>query len=276
LFHSGYHFVDLCSQLMHLNFLIEDKKPNRVCTTSSHYSPKDQMFSLDETVLEQLFFSDHYTEYYHKWKEGSFDKMGELDVYALIEFFKDEHLLTVCNLNLLQSGFSKRAWSHLPKDTYKGNGRVRHEMLNLHLGPLMNIQVHSYQAHEIKERTNKNIDHNAIGGLEHFDIYIFRNCELIGGKPLEIIKSSDIYCKNQSEQTDFLGFNESARHDLLSDFLFQKQSLSDLFSHQLTIELIHELYKTILLKRHALAPFSELSLKDFDDTTQLHRRLLVR
>lgn len=50
----------------------------------------------------------------------------------------------------------------------KGNGRVRHETLSLQMGPLMNIQVHSYQAYEIKERKNQSIDHQAHGGLEHF------------------------------------------------------------------------------------------------------------
>jgi hypothetical protein len=231
---------------------------------------------LSEDVLENLFFSDHYSEYFNLWKQGGYQDMGELDVLAQIEFLKDEHIITTCSLNLLQSGFSKRAWSHLPKDTYKGNGRVRHEMLNLQVGPLANIQVHSYQAYEIKERNNEKMDHTDVGGLEHFDIHIFRNSELIGGKPLEIIKGKDLLSKALENASDFIGFNEHARHVLLKDFLNNKKSLSDLQSHKLTITLMHELYKTIHLKRKGLPPFSEFTLGMQDDPSQLHRRLFMR
>ena len=41
--------------------------------------------------------------------------------------------------------------------------------------------MHSYQSKEIKDRRDFAEEHEC-GGLEHFDIYIFRNSELIGGK----------------------------------------------------------------------------------------------
>lgn len=96
-------------------------------------------------------------------------------------------------------------------------------MLNLQLGPLMNIQVQSYQAHEIKERDNMCIDHNSPGGLEHFDIHIFRNADLIGGPAHEVIKGKDLFPQNAGLADNFIGFNEYARYECLQDFLEGKK-----------------------------------------------------
>ena len=70
------------------------------------------------------------------------------------------------------------------RDFYKKNGRIRHERINIQVGPLMNIQIHSYQSKEIKDRLDNKIEEQ-IGGLEHFDIDIYRNVDIIGGKPYE-------------------------------------------------------------------------------------------
>ena len=88
-------------------------------------------------------------------------------------------MLTYANLNLLHYGFSRRAWIE-SKDYYKSNGRIRHESINIQVGTLMNVQVHSYQSKEIKDRTDCTSEEE-VGGLEHFDIEIYRNSDLIGG-----------------------------------------------------------------------------------------------
>ena len=106
----------------------------------------------------------------------------------------------------MQSGFSRRSWYNLPKDIYKGNGRVRHERLNIEVGPLMNIQIHSYQAYEISEK--ERIFNNNVGSIEHFEIYIFRNCNLIGGKPFEKI---DLDTLSDNDKQYFCDKNEKAR-----------------------------------------------------------------
>ena len=52
-------------------------------------------------------------------------------------------------VSLLQNSFSRRGWFAPRQDTYKGNGRVRHEWLILNVGPLLSVHVDSYQSHEV-------------------------------------------------------------------------------------------------------------------------------
>ena len=86
-------------------------------------------------------------------RNGELDKHGELDFSCIINFKKDQRILSNCVVNLLQSGYSRRCSALPPLDYYKGNGRVRHEQLVLNLGPLLSIHVHSYQGKKI----NKNL-----------------------------------------------------------------------------------------------------------------------
>lgn len=187
---------------------------------------------------------------------------GELDMLALLEFSRDSHVVTTCSLNLLQSGFSRRAWTNLPIDNYKGNGRVRHETLSLQMGPLMNIQVHSYQAHEIKERHNSAYDHDSAGGLEHFDIHIFRNSEIIGGPAHEIFKGKDLFPQKIESSNHFIGFNEYARFECLSDFLNGKMGKSMLQAQTFTIDLVTHAYISMCRKRSGELPISKFKLTD--------------
>ena len=172
-----------------------------------------------------------------------FDNYGELDFHSLISFYSNNNnIITTCSMNLLQSGFSRRSWLELPIDTYKGNGRVRHERLNIQIGPLMNIQVHSYQAYEIKERKGKG-GYN-VGDLEHFDIYIFRNIDLIGGKPFEKIKLSKLY--NIRNKDAFIGFNEKAREECFLDFINNKDNDSNILLRKQSIKILEEAYKSLI------------------------------
>jgi hypothetical protein len=164
----------LANLLLSYDQIAPEKRPTDGLVTSIHYSPHDQLFALDEAFYLRAFKHGGYSPYYELWRNEKYLQMGELDILALFEFSRGSQVVTTCSLNLLQSGFTRRAWTTLPADNYKGNGRVRHETLNLQVGPLMNIQVHSYQAYEIKEHDNESIDHHAAGGLEHFDIQILR------------------------------------------------------------------------------------------------------
>ena len=53
--------------------------------------------------------------------------------YEKIQNPQGSQIITASFLNLLQFGFSRRAWTYHPLDNYKGNGRVRHETLNLQM-----------------------------------------------------------------------------------------------------------------------------------------------
>ena len=238
LFHSGYHFVDLITWLLESNKL-SNKKTNKMSICTSVFKPIDFFKTLDNDFYKKYLKTNKYENILNDSEKVK--DYGELDIHSMIEFKKDDILITHCNLNLLQSGFSKRSWCELPQDTYKSNGRVRHEHINIQIGPIMNIQVHSYQSVEINEKSNiKNYD---VGSIDHFDIYIFRNNNLIGGKPFEKISINELMDKN-----DFLGNNEKARELCFLEFLENKKSESDLLNHEDSILLLTKLCESILKK----------------------------
>ena len=240
LLHSGYHFFDLLSWILEENNKLVEKNISTAYIYSESYKPKDFIYNFNNNDYKKVFNTNKFEEILKK--EYIFKEYGELDYHGLLTFTNDsDKKITICSINLLQSGFSRRSWLDLPKDTYKENGRVRHERLNIQIGPLMNIQVHSYQAYEFRERLQKGGDD--IGELEHFDIFIFRNVDLIGGKPFEKIKLSELY--NLSKTEEFIGFNEKAREECFNNFINNIDNESNILLHKQSIELLEKAYLSL-------------------------------
>ena len=238
LFHSGYHFIDLLIWLLECNNL-SNKNVNNISISSSVFKPNDFFNTVDNEFYEKYLNTSEYKEIIEKKNLNDF---GELDVHSMIDFKKDGYVITHCNLNLLQSGFSKRAWTKLPVDTYKSNGRVRHEHVNIQVGPIMNIQIHSYQSDEINKKND--ILNYDVGSIDHFDIYIFRNNNLIGGKSFEKKSIKDLVNKN-----DFLGNNEKARENCFIEFINDQKGESDLLKHDKSIYLLSKVCESISLDK---------------------------
>ena len=238
LFHSGYHFIDLLSDFIKINDqLTGTKKIKKGEVYSNFFTPNDELniFNIDD--YKRVFKEQNIPEYYQKNKKIKFDKFGEKNFYGSLDFRnKYNQLITHVNLNLLHYGFSRRAWIE-SKDYYKHNGRIRHEYINIEIGTLMNIQVHSYQSKEIKDRTNDMSIEEQVGGLEHFDIDIYRNSDLIGGKPFERVKLGDLY--TEKEKKDILGYNELSREVYLTKFLNGTCKKGDLKDQALGIEILY-------------------------------------
>lgn len=238
LFHSGYHFIDLLTWFLDINKLVTDKNINRCSIYSESYKPLDFLYNFNAKNYEKILHTQKFNTIIED--KEKFKNYGEIDVHSIINFYNDNTLITNCSLNLMQSGVSRRSWIDLPKDTYKGNGRIRHERVNIMVGPLLNIQVHSYQAYEIKDiGSHGGTD---VGDVEHFDIYIFRNSDLIGGKPFECIKINDI----DEPGSDFIGYNEKARERCLVDFLNNKHNDSDILCHKNSILITEKIYKSLV------------------------------
>lgn len=229
LMHNGYHFLDL------LSFFIEINEENgfsysKRSVMSTDYRPNDFYSYFGKEFNEKLGFYDK-NEYYDNL--DIVKNFGEFDTSAIIDYKdKNENIITTAHLELSQSGFSRRALFDLPEDTYKGNGRIRHEFIDISVGPLINIKVLSYQSSEIADGDLKN---NQMGGLDHFEILVFRNNEIIGGKPFEILDLG------QDNREYYLGQNEVARFDILRDYFLDKHSYSSITKHKESISLLSEL-----------------------------------
>jgi predicted dehydrogenase len=253
LYHSGYHFIDLAAWLLQAADLPPHKRPDGATLYATAKRPADVMAAIDGDDHARLLGTNRFQELTAARHGVAYGAMGEVDFYGMLTLTRGRDALTHCTFNLLQSGFSRRSWDKLPADTYKGNGRVRHERLNIQLGPLANIQVHSYQAKEVKERAT---DHEGVGGLEHFDIHIFRNTALIGGAPVETLTQQQIIGDTASNAR-FIGYNELARERCLLAFLRgDKDCPSDLSHHRLGIQLMRASYEAMARAHHGQAPLA--------------------
>ena len=244
LYHSGYHFIDLLAELIKLNNLTTDnKRITKGVLYANTFTPNDELIVFNKDDYQKIFENDDIRGIYDNLDNISFNNYGEKNFYSMLTFMdKDNHKITTANLNLLHYGFSRRGWFK-SREYYKKNGRVRHEQVTIQVGPLMNIQIHSYQSKEIKDRTNSE-EEIRVGGLEHFDIYIFRNSDIIGGKPFEKIRLKDLYGKEIS-QDKFIGYNEYSREELLTSFLKGDNDIGDLINHKLGIEILYSATKAI-------------------------------
>lgn len=240
LFHSGYHFIDLLSDFIKINdSLGNTKKIVDADVYSTVCTPNDEMNFLTIEDYKQLFKEQDIPYYYSENKIPTFKNFGEKDYHGLLNFYnKDGFTITTANLNLLHNGVSRRAWIET-KDFYKSNGRIRHERINIEIGHLLNIQVHSYQSKEICDRTD---NEELVGGLEHFDIYFFNN-PLIDKEPFKEIHLGDMY--SDKEKKEFQGYNELSREIFLTNFLNDKDCKGDIRDQALAIEILYACAKGI-------------------------------
>lgn len=240
LFHSGYHFIDLLSDFIKINDTLGgNKKIVSGDVYSKVFTPNDEMNILNIEDYKRLFKDQDIPNYYYENTTPTFSHYGEKDYHGLLTFYnKDGFTITTANLNLLHNGVSRRSWIET-KDFYKSNGRIRHERINIEIGHLLNIQVHSYQSKEICDRTS---DEENVGGLEHFDIYFFNN-PLIDKEPFKEIHLGDMY--SEKEKQEFLGYNELSREIFLTNFLKNKDCKGDIRDQALAIEILYACAKGI-------------------------------
>lgn len=189
--HSGFHFID-CVEKFWEEGLASGKTAHDVEVFSSFLRPRG--------LLQQLTREDHLRllgkEYHDLCPESDeelhavYHNYGEVDAVISLALRHNGEPFSLASINLIHNGFSLRSWLHPGSDLYKGNGRVKHEEHIIHVGPFMSIQVHSYQSKDNHETCQQADDEP--GGNNHYEIYIFRNVKMIGGKAFERLHLKDL------------------------------------------------------------------------------------
>lgn len=249
--HSGYHFLDLMTWLLGVNDELAASAPDRFEFTTRWHTPADFLGQVGNDQYRRLFGDRAATV--GRFPPETVERMrgfGETDVHLLGQFWRGDTAVTTVSLNLLQTSFSRRAWLDLPTDTYKGNGRVRHERITIQVGHLLSIQVHSYQSYQAAERSGG----TGPGHYDHFDVYVFRNAELVGGAPFECLDIGDAMARTMRADTRYLGHNEAARGELFADFLDENPDRAGLGSHELPVKVTAGVYHGIRLATSGLLP----------------------
>lgn len=263
LYHSGFHFIDLLSQLLELNnYVSNNKQIKKGKVYANEFTPNDEREVFTKEDYFNIFEESQSSELYRNLEKINFDNYGEKNFYGQLNFYNvNNALITTANLDLLHYGFSRRAWFE-SRDYYKKNGRVRHERVTINVGPLMCIHITSYQSKEIKDRNNC-YDEIMEGGLEHFDIDIYRNVDLIGGEPHEKIKLFDLY-KDTIDCERFIGYNEMSREEFLNNFFNNYDMTGDIRNEKQAIELLYSCSKALVEKN------KETDIKMIDENEKVN------
>jgi len=260
--HSGYHMIDLAGKLTKESYACAGKKFDEISVFSRFIRPSGLLKQQSQQDLVNLFGKD-YQKLSPKTDEEltqlyKVNNEAEVDAAALVSLSSDGVLMTNITLNLLHNGFCRRDWMMPNTDLYKGNGRVRHEYHNIQQGPLQNIQAHSYQSND-KHDVNTEDDF-ALGGNNHYDIHIYKNSNLIGGTPLEIITAKDLALSHSLDTTKVM--NELARHKAVHDFIEvitgQRKTAAlkaNLPDHGLSVQLMSMVYESGIKGKEVRQPF---------------------
>ena len=258
LMHSGYHLIDLYCWLLKANGLVASKAPDKITLTSQHVSPYDFLHQVNARDYEQLFGKNVFTGAFEKESLKKIKKFGETDVYLSCQLKREDAVITSATLNLLQTSYSRRAWTHLPDDTYRKNGRTRHERVNIQLGHLLNVQVHEYQISREADIQNRSICSEE--QPEAFEIHIFRNNELVGGKPYQKITMPKYSRSKEQDAILINDLNRLAKKKLFFDWLDGRSSVSDIMDHSDSVRLLSLAYRCMFRQASGKAPYIQVRI----------------
>jgi hypothetical protein len=259
--HGGYHVADVCSLITQRAAARANKPFDEIRAFTSFIKPQGLLRQQTHTDLRKVFGKDYDSLAAHQ--EAALEKryagFGEVDATSLITFYSKGVPYNNLTINLLHNSFSRRGWLHVNSDLYNGNGRVRHEYYNIEQGPYQNIQIHSY--HSEPEGLVSRAHDYKIGSNEHFDIFVFRNSKILGGKPLQIVKLDEL-----KKDTEGLNTVEQAKHDIVREFIeiacgrrAPLDTKSDLSSHSLTATLFSLIYRSGIERKEISIPQASIS-----------------
>jgi len=192
-------------------------------------TPYDFLHQINQQAYRNILNSS-YEKFYRKSSLNQLKKFGEVDLNAICQFIRGDAVITTGVLNLLQTSFSRRMQSSLPKDTYKNNGRVR-------------VLIDSNQTGETKD----------IGCNENFVIQFFRNAGLIGGQVYDKLEITD--------NTKDIKLYQEARKEIILDWLEGNRSATNLLDHRETEYFITKLYESIKNQNKGEMSFIQYQVK---------------
>ncbi len=163
---------------------------------------------------------------------------GEVDLCATARLSREGRVQSLVQLELLQGGVSARATRAPALDPYKGSGRVRHEEIAVHAGPLLHMVLSSHQG-------GGPLAASGPGHEDHLELRLFRH-PLLEGPAVEV------------RELSAPRHNEAARERMLEDFLAGGECGSPLADHGRTTELLAALFRARDAGRRGEAPIAEV------------------
>jgi predicted dehydrogenase len=226
LLHSGYHLLDALSWLEEVNDATPNPPDSAELTTLS-VGPRDLAAQLGDGAYAKLFGAS-FAASGRATERVPDERFGETDVVLAVSFASGSRVVSTSAITLLQTAFSRRISPELPVDTYKGNGRVRHESVTLQVGPLAAVQAASFSDGE---------------GGDEFVVRYFRNRGLIGGESSRVER----FGPDDGRRS----LNDQARSELLEDFLATRDDRSGIAKHARGIDLLIAAVESVAARKAA-------------------------
>lgn len=258
--HSGYHLFDIVWQL-YLSGQIATKFPDQGEAMTSFLTPDGLLTDFSQRDYTQ-YFGDAYNGRKRRTDEElykTYENYGEIDAFSIIRLLKEKRCICNISVNLLHSSFSRRAWMLPSADLYKGNGRVKHQTYMIQQGPFQCIQIHNYQTSDKHDANNQ--DDYALGGNNHFDIYVFRNSEMFGPdeKPLQVYNLKDLSAEGTIDFSRI--YQETKKEEVIIEFLefirgTRKKAdiLSNITTHEIPVKIMSSVYSSHINYKKGKSP----------------------
>ena len=251
--HSGFHFIDCAVEFWKEGFA-SGKRGDEVEVFTSFIRPDGLLKQLSRNDYARLF-GEAYLEACPETDEElaqRYASCGEIDTTTTLTMKAKGVPFSLATLTLLHNSYSRRGCLQPDRDLYKGNGRVKHEEHCLNLGPFLNIQVHSYQSKDKHDICAA--DDEGPGGNNHFELYVFRNNRMIGGKPFERFTLRDLEGARdfsvdslfiaQVKEKSILEWLDAIR----SRNFEEKRLLSAFTDHRMSVRLMSAIYRSSCLR----------------------------
>jgi hypothetical protein len=223
LMHSGYHYIDLLSQLLKLNkMLFGGKFVIGLSTFARH--PKDYNLQTTPNMLKKLESSCIKKD---DNDNNSLNNFGETDIVVSFSLAKKEtnEVLTLGSLSLYQTSPSLRNWYNLP-NIYNKNGRYSSESLDVNLSFLFGLNA----------RINKVPISPKSPTLSHSFKHI---ANIITRKNGNYLGNNEFFtCENIESQPDQVSFLSNSRKELFFAWIKGKDTKSHLTKHRHSVKLL--------------------------------------
>lgn len=225
LLHSGYHAVDLVAQVLGLNVAIGAVPVGSQVHVAATAVRAADVLAQYGHQLARLFDDPALSPQSVAGLHGGGAGLGETDVFATVAVVDPEgRVRCSARIDVRETAFCRRAWRDLPRDTYKGNGRTRHERMGVSIGHLATVEA---------------VDSPPPGGagaLQHFTLRTFRNASLIGGSEYE----EQVFPSERGRSLCDLG-----RREVLGRWLSRCETGSSLTEHRLGVRLLAAIYESL-------------------------------
>ena len=260
--HSGFHFVDCATEFWREGLLAAGKTADDVEVFASVVRPDGFQKQLSRDAYHRLFGKEAYDAACPE-SEGdlatAYAGCGELDAEAVMTLRSGGVPFSIASLGLLHDSYSRRAWLLPDRDLYKGNGRVKHEDHSIQVGPFLNVRVQSYQSKDRHDVCAPGED-ELPGGNNHYELLVFRNERMIGGRPFERFTLRDLPGAESFDPGSL--FIAQVKDRCLDEWLGAIRNpgtpddrlMSAFSDHRMGVRLLSALYRAIAARQRGGAP----------------------